>query len=127
MNNIIKNPTKQILVLIDESNFFLKYTFQVPCFLGEVLYTHSFRRPHRKKFGSVMSGERAGHGVCPKLEMTLWKRLRTTYILQCDFLASFVPKFSCLCPGCVNVVDLSNVGCAEMISLLCEHFVTHTS
>jgi hypothetical protein len=94
---------------------------------GRVLYTHYFRYLHRKKSGTVMAGERAGHGMSPKCEITLWKRLRTTCMLQCDYLARLVPNFSCLCPGCVKVVELSNVDCAEMSPSLCKHFSTHSS
>jgi hypothetical protein len=94
---------------------------------GEVLYTHSFRYPHGEKSGTVMSGERAGHGISPKREITLWKRLWTTSVLQCDSVTRFVPNFCCLCPGCVNVAELSNVDCAEMSPLLCEHFTMHPS
>jgi hypothetical protein len=34
INQIIKNPMQQILVLIDESNFILNCTFQVLCCVG---------------------------------------------------------------------------------------------
>jgi hypothetical protein len=94
---------------------------------GGVPYTHSFRYPQRKKSGTVMSGEHAGHGMSPKRETTLWKRLRTTSMLQCDYVARFVPNVSCLCPGCVNVADLKDVDHAAMMPLHCEHFSTHSA
>jgi hypothetical protein len=99
----------------------------VLCCVGGVLCTHSFRYPNRKKSRTVVTGERAGHGVSPKRELTLWKRIRTTSVLQCHFLARFIPNFFCLCPGCVSVADLSNVDCAEMFPLLCEMFSIHSS
>jgi hypothetical protein len=91
-------------------------------------YTHSFRCPHRKKSGTVMSGERTCHGMPPKCEVNLWKRLRTTSsMLLCDYHARFFTNFSCLCRGCLNVAQLSDVDCAEMVPLFCEYFSTCSS
>jgi hypothetical protein len=63
INKIFKNPMQQILVLIDECSFILKCTFQVLCYVGGVLYTLSFRHPHRKKSGTMTPDERAGNGI----------------------------------------------------------------
>jgi hypothetical protein len=117
---------QQILVLNDENNFILNCKFHVLYCVGRVLYDHSLRYPHRKKSGTVMVGERAGHGMSLKREITLWKRLRTTSMLQYDYLARFVPYLSYQSPGCVNVAELSDVDCAEVIPLS-ENFITHSS
>jgi hypothetical protein len=59
---------------------------------GPVLYTHSFRYPHRKKSGNVMPDKHAGCRVSPKCEITLWKRLQNTSMLQCDYLCKIHPR-----------------------------------
>jgi hypothetical protein len=107
------------------SSWIARFRSCVVC--GQVLYTHSSRYPHRKKYGTVMAGKRVGHRMSPKHEITLWKRLQTMCMLQCYYLARFIPNYYCLCPGCVNVVELSDMDYAEMIPLLCEHFSTHSS
>ena len=43
--------------------------------------TRSFRNPHRKKSGTVRSGDRAGQAVSPKREITVPNISRTTAIL----------------------------------------------
>jgi hypothetical protein len=63
---------QQILVLVDERNFVLNYTFQIVFMWGRILYA-PFRYPHRNKCGTVMAGQRAGHGMSPKRALTLWK------------------------------------------------------
>ena len=51
------------------------------CGGGGVLCTHSFRSPHRKKSGAMMSGDLAGRGMSPKCEISLWRRWQTTSVL----------------------------------------------
>ena len=83
---------QQILVLIDESNFILKCTVQVLCGVcvcvcvyvwggGHVLCTHSFRSPHRKKFGTVISGDLACFGMSSECEISLWWSWQATSVL----------------------------------------------
>ena len=43
--------------------------------------TRAFRRPHRKKSGTVRLGDRAGHAMSPKREITVPNISRTTAIL----------------------------------------------
>lgn len=42
------------------------------------------------------------------------------------YLAGFILNFFCLCPGCVNVAELSKLDSAEMIHLLSERFLQYT-
>jgi hypothetical protein len=117
---------QQILVLVDESNFTSNCTFQVLCSVGASTVYLFFQVSAQKEFWYRESVR----WTCwpwdsPKHEITLWKRLRSTSMLQCGYLARFFSNVPFLCPGRVKVAELSDVHYAEMLSLLCEHFSRH--
>ena len=66
--------------------------------------TRSFRNPHRKKSGTVRSGDRAGQAMSPKREITVPNISRTTAIL---FRTIWNGVLSCTVPLAANHDKLS--------------------